>query len=975
MKKKIFSLKLLSVILCLCLIFTLFSAIPVLAEEVEAEPTTEVVDNSSIVYKYDFVNVTKSGINLTNNDAVCTGKEVVVKFKYHLIYKNSQTLYIARSGSNDKCVDATTNDRYLLAGTHQFSYTATATDRNLALTIRNENTINATLYIWDVTITVAGTNYFKPFHGNTWNSAPKTYDNGVVATYMTYAEYQKEINTPTVYKITYDNAPGYKAYTISKAKVGQEIDISFDYKLTYVTNNTKPNTPNEAIAVGCGAGGWFNDNTTGTSYLLEGEHSYRHTATYESKNSSVILSTGQFARYVSATLYIWNVSVKLDGVEMFDVNAQQICAHKNVTMTEGTYDDMINDKPAYLIDFNNVTKYLGYTLAPAKKCTEFSISFKYKVENAAEKELWVGCGSGGSFTDNTTGSPYLNPGVHEFYHTSSYDTSIVRCPAIYTAQQLSGVSNAKIYIWDVSITHDGVETFDPTYNTQQHKKLNGINLSKTTYGKIQSTQISSAYLLDFEGSNQIYFLTNHWQNYYNKPVEITFDYYLANAKDFEVSIYSRTGSYVPNQITNDTRLLAGKHSYRYVVDSYTANNTGTIALGVKTTNTNAKLYIWNVSMYGTSQGGSVQNLFTTRTINADTATDIYPKLSEVNNIDLGKGDANNDGKVNVFDLIRVKRHILSGYPINKTNANINLDYNIGAQDLVSIKKLILGEVQNREKKIVVCWGDSITEGMGMQYGTDYPTRLQELLGDNYKVINAGVSGETSTAIMSRANAIPICLTNDITFPAGKSYITLSRDLFSTTDGEVIYYRAWGNKLPFKTVIIGGVEYDMLGWGKNAGTTFNLYRKGDTSSALTIPAGTSASFDYSEYFDEIYCNVMLVGANDGGPSVDTLITKYTQLAATAQNSLMIIPHYDTDYSAEFKAAFGTKALDIRSYFMTDAAADYGFTLNSNDNSLIAQGHVPNLFNYNLEAKNCHLNELGYQALANQLYKQGKLNNYW
>ena len=43
---------------------------------------------------------------------------------------------------------------------------------------------------------------------------------------------------------------------------------------------------------------------------------------------------------------------------------------------------------------------------------------------------------------------------------------------------------------------------------------------------------------------------------------------------------------------------------------------------------------------------------------------------------------------------------------------------------------------------VACVGDSITQGAGASKGKSYPSQLQELLGEKYKVGNYGVSGRT-----------------------------------------------------------------------------------------------------------------------------------------------------------------------------------------------------------------------------------------
>ena len=43
---------------------------------------------------------------------------------------------------------------------------------------------------------------------------------------------------------------------------------------------------------------------------------------------------------------------------------------------------------------------------------------------------------------------------------------------------------------------------------------------------------------------------------------------------------------------------------------------------------------------------------------------------------------------------------------------------------------------------VACVGDSITQGAGAGAGMSYPSQLQTLLGEQYKVGNFGVSGRT-----------------------------------------------------------------------------------------------------------------------------------------------------------------------------------------------------------------------------------------
>ena len=82
---------------------------------------------------------------------------------------------------------------------------------------------------------------------------------------------------------------------------------------------------------------------------------------------------------------------------------------------------------------------------------------------------------------------------------------------------------------------------------------------------------------------------------------------------------------------------------------------------------------------------------------------------------------------------------------------------------------------DKEKKTVVCWGDSLTAshtnvgGNGIKQflketfmGDDsYPGVLQDLLGYGYNVVNCGVGGENTLTIMARLGAYPMLLAHDV----------------------------------------------------------------------------------------------------------------------------------------------------------------------------------------------------------------------
>jgi acyl-CoA thioesterase-1 len=61
-----------------------------------------------------------------------------------------------------------------------------------------------------------------------------------------------------------------------------------------------------------------------------------------------------------------------------------------------------------------------------------------------------------------------------------------------------------------------------------------------------------------------------------------------------------------------------------------------------------------------------------------------------------------------------------------------------------------------DERIIVTFGDSLTAGLGVPAGETYPSQLQEkllLAGYHYRVVNAGVSGDTTAGALRRVDWI------------------------------------------------------------------------------------------------------------------------------------------------------------------------------------------------------------------------------
>ena len=135
------------------------------------------------------------------------------------------------------------------------------------------------------------------------------------------------------------------------------------------------------------------------------------------------------------------------------------------------------------------------------------------------------------------------------------------------------------------------------------------------------------------------------------------------------------------------------------------------------------------------------------------------------------------------------------------------------------------------------------------------------------------------------------------------------------------------------------------------------------------------FDYSEYFEKRYCTIVLMGANDDDLTAEQLIARYKEIAKTSKYFIAIIPHYGTDYSAEFEKAFPNATVNLREYCKNDVWQDYGFTKTAKDEYFMSTGNVAAQFVLNSKKGDCHLSEKGYKVLGDLIYKKGVEMGIW
>ena len=89
------------------------------------------------------------------------------------------------------------------------------------------------------------------------------------------------------------------------------------------------------------------------------------------------------------------------------------------------------------------------------------------------------------------------------------------------------------------------------------------------------------------------------------------------------------------------------------------------------------------------------------------------------------------------------------------------------------KSLEKEQSKTKEKaKIILCFGNSLTEGYGLKPEESYPSLLQnriDSLGLNYRVVNAGISGETTAGGKGRLGWV---LKNKVDIAQNSDFSTL-----------------------------------------------------------------------------------------------------------------------------------------------------------------------------------------------------------
>lgn len=324
---------------------------------------------------------------------------------------------------------------------------------------------------------------------------------------------------------------------------------------------------------------------------------------------------------------------------------------------------------------------------------------------------------------------------------------------------------------------------------------------------------------------------------------------------------------------------------------------------------------------------------------------------------------------------------------------------------VAIIALTALSCSDKEKKTVVCWGDSLTapqsgdgqEGwLGRLLGGDYsyPTVLADFLGSDYEVINCGVRGEKTLTIAARQGGIPMFLTRDVILPPeGRAEIVENfylRPFRTTWDSTRVTpflhcYQKGPKPAHLNPCTIQGIPctIEVEGEYNEAENderyfrrTYIIERCHRAERCDTLKAGAIVHTKASSALRSPYANIFFMGYNGGYREVSELIAQYRRMIAYGKTRRYLViglhkPNKSAPTTDKMKAmeemmqkAFGRHYINLRAYLVSDGLKDAHLTPTPEDREAISHGAVPP----QLLADGTHFTPEGYRLIAEIIHKR-------
>lgn len=283
--------------------------------------------------------------------------------------------------------------------------------------------------------------------------------------------------------------------------------------------------------------------------------------------------------------------------------------------------------------------------------------------------------------------------------------------------------------------------------------------------------------------------------------------------------------------------------------------------------------------------------------------------------------------------------------------------------------MLTDNVRNEQldKYTIDCWGDSLTNGVGGN-GNSYVSYLRELLGDKYTLNKYGNGGETSQAIASRHGGYDIYL-KPFTLPvSGKVAV----ELYSYSNMNVKLQNVYG----INPCYIDGVQCS-FSISNNIYYIEQVNGSGEHTFNRPVKLNTNGSLTTKNNINIIWC-----GSNDivgNNYTIDDILNSIQVMIDNLEHDKYIIigltsKSYHEDIIIKNNVLgkkFGKRFLDLRTYILDYGLDDMNIKATESDTTNISNGEIPT----SLLSDDIHFNAVGYELIANVIYKKGKDLEYW
>ena len=293
-----------------------------------------------------------------------------------------------------------------------------------------------------------------------------------------------------------------------------------------------------------------------------------------------------------------------------------------------------------------------------------------------------------------------------------------------------------------------------------------------------------------------------------------------------------------------------------------------------------------------------------------------------------------------------------------------------------------GNILFGNKIKICCFGDSLTYGAGASdiNVTSYPAVLKNLIGEGCIVTNEGISGASCQQIMARIGSQPAFLSENV---------MVSKDAWVYSDyrlqnGEGYDIGNFNQGIPDGTVnpvIVNDMSIYLNTNGQLCRTIsanedtilkegdmfiFNGCRRSVDADVLCLWMGTNGVYTSVEKLAE-YCKGCVQSLG---------VTKYLILGITYIDEHNTLEKRKAEESY-LSSIFGMHYINLRDYFAKYSLEDAGITPTENDLLLMSEGKTPDsvMGIWEQGIDRVHFNDVGYNLIAAQVYKRGKMLKYW